>query len=172
MAGAPTRVLALDLGAATGWARFANGQLVGHGVRRLPAGHRHPGEPFHAFGIWLKQQIAEFSPEVIAFEEPFHNTYRRGHAASRSLLGYRALLLALAFAAERRVWPVEPHRIKLATCGWLTRKNENGIREHAKARHVLEAVRARHPAVQHEDEAIAITVGTIAVAEAMQTVQP
>ncbi len=86
-------ILALDLGAKTGWCLLVDGKAYGATVEFK--GDRH--ERLRAFHDWLHGVLFEHDPNVVAYERPF----ARGLAATRSLWGMAGIVEAVAgdFAA-------------------------------------------------------------------------
>ncbi len=86
-------ILALDLGAKTGWCLLFDGKVYGD-TKHFP-GDRHAR--LRAFHDWLHGVLAQFDPDVVAYERPF----ARGLAATRSLWGMAGVVEAVAgdFAA-------------------------------------------------------------------------
>ncbi len=74
------KILALDLGATTGWAVVHDGKVLNQGETHFP-GTR--AERLWKFQDWYHRLLHEFTPDVVIFERPFC----RGLHATRSLWG-------------------------------------------------------------------------------------
>ena len=74
------KILALDLGATTGWAIIEDGKVSMYGERYF-GGHR--ALRFRLFKLWLLDELQIHDPDTIIFERPFC----RGLHATRSLWG-------------------------------------------------------------------------------------
>ncbi len=86
-------ILALDLGAKTGWCLLFDGKVYGGMIEFK--GDRHAR--LRAFHDWLHKMLLDHDPGVVAYERPF----ARGLAATRSLWGMAGITEAVAgdFAA-------------------------------------------------------------------------
>ena len=90
------RLLALDLGAKTGWAVYLPGLGVESGVQEFALRRgESPGMRFLRFRRWLSRMIDENSPEAVGYELAHH----RGGAATELAVGFQTRVQELAAAA-------------------------------------------------------------------------
>lgn len=160
----PERFLALDFGSVTGWATWSAEAGLASGswnlARLVPVRDRaHPGATQDAFGRQLYRLATTPTPAtVVAFEEVYHNTRARGWKAARLLLGWRGLAMAVAYRVGAHTHPIEPTALKMQTLGWVQRRDPHNRRVYARGEDVLARVRAFHPEVVNEHQAVALAV--------------
>ena len=98
-------VLALDLATTTGFAVLGGGLVTSGSVcfarrkgRKLTP-DEHEGIAYIRFQRWVREAIAEYKPEVIAFEEPMGNF--KNAAARNIIVGFRGILMSTAAYYDR-----------------------------------------------------------------------
>ena len=122
-----TKILALDLSTATGFALFANG-VITHGVQKFKAlPTSHPGTRYIQFQRWLRERIAEDKPALIVVERA---GYFKSLAAQSMCVGLRGILLSTAAYYDIPLREIGPSDLKK----WATGKgNANKVAMRAAA---------------------------------------
>jgi len=135
-----TKILALDLSTATGFALSANG-VVTHGVKKFAAASpaSHPGTRYLQFQRWLRERIAEDKPALIVVERA---GYFKSLAAQSICVGLRGILLSTTAYYDVPLHEISPSDLKK----WATGKgNANKVAMRA-------AALARWPAERFADD--------------------
>ncbi len=100
------KILALDLGATTGWAVVEDGKALNYGEKYFPGART---ERLWKFQDWLHRIIHEFSHvDVLIFERPFC----RGLHATRSLWGMAGIAEAEAHGQGITSLDIVPSTLK------------------------------------------------------------
>lgn len=143
-------VLALDIGAAGGWATNAPRATRRSGAWQFPPGTLGRGERFRLLHEMLHKMMVSLKIECVVYERPF----ARGYHATRNLWGYAAMIEAAAAEAGCACVDITPGEIKSYTTG--TGK--------ASKAQMTEAMRQRGYVGSNEHEADALCL--LAYAEA------
>jgi crossover junction endodeoxyribonuclease RuvC len=147
----PRTLLALDLGATTGWALKRIGRPLVSGTMTFKANRfEGGGMPFVRFRRWLAEVEAAEGPLAVFFEEV------RAHAGTTAAHAYGGFLAELSAWCEKRAHPYEGVPVATIKRFAVGRGNADKLA-------VIDAIRARGfwPADHNEADAIAILLWAI-----------
>ena len=110
----PKRILGLDTAESTGWAFYAGGKKVFHGVESFkPPSGSSPGVKHFLFYGWLKRICGEDEVDFVAYERPFI----RGGKTSTALKGYETIIHMVCAELGIEHLSVAGLTIKKEACG-------------------------------------------------------
>lgn len=144
-----TRILALDLGLATGWADIRDGKVVDSGVWHLPEDHGQAAEDLHC---GVTEQIKFSRARFVAYEHVPAQAHTGGDAAHVWGMWYGIVMLS---CQKERV-----RYLAVRPAEWKARA---GLRSGSGPQDALAAaVSAGHDIGPFADEAVAVWVGLTA----------